>query len=131
MDDHNPSMLRPIHSTSTGSSDNAGGLCMFDCNFFSNLVPGHEYHHSRHTSQPDNCALMSNYIQPYTSVKHNSGFPHFASLFISFPYFYLLCFGILLLELGHQASTSKMTTKGTIKGILQTFKQVQSRIIIE
>ena len=66
-----------------------------------------------------------------TSVKRNSGFPHFASLFISFPYFYLLFFEILLLALGRQASTSKMTTKGTIKGILQTLKQVQSRIIIE
>ena len=40
------------------------------------------------------------------SVKRNSGFPHFASLFISFPYFYLLFFGILLLVLGCQASTS-------------------------
>ena len=66
-----------------------------------------------------------------SSVKRNSGFPHFASLFISFPYFYLLFFGILLLALGRQASTSKITTKGTIKGILQTSKQVQSRIIIE
>ena len=65
LDDQDPSTLRPTHSTSTGSSDSAGGFCMFDCNLLSNLVSGHEYHRSRRTSQQDTRAPASNYIRPY------------------------------------------------------------------
>jgi hypothetical protein len=60
-----PSTLRPTHSTSTGSTDSAGKLAMFDCGSLSNLVPGYESQRSRRVSQLDARVPASNYIRPY------------------------------------------------------------------